>query len=88
MTRNVLVIGLGLIGGSIALALQKAPDTRIIGYDMDAQTREHAQALNIVHDTVTDPQAIAGDVDIIIYVNLALRLLVDIQWQVHIKVAY
>ena len=28
MTRNVLVIGLGLIGGSIALALQKAPQTK------------------------------------------------------------
>lgn len=25
MTRNVLVIGLGLIGGSLALALQKSP---------------------------------------------------------------
>ncbi|MGG2076141.1 hypothetical protein AB1J28_22865 [Lysinibacillus irui] len=30
MTRKVLVIGLGLIGGSIALALQKAPETKII----------------------------------------------------------
>ncbi len=29
MTRNVLVIGLGLIGGSIALALQKAPKRKL-----------------------------------------------------------
>lgn len=67
MTRKVLVIGLGLIGGSIALALQKAPETKIIGYDMDAQTREHAKTLNIVHDIVADPQAVAAEVDVIIF---------------------
>ncbi len=67
MTRKVLVIGLGLIGGSIALALQKAPETKIIGYDMDAKTREHAQTLNIVHDIVVDPKSVAADVDVIIF---------------------
>lgn len=67
MTRKVLVIGLGLIGGSIALALQKAPETKIIGYDMDAQTREHAKTLNIVHDIVADPLAVAAEVDVIIF---------------------
>ena len=34
---------------------------------MDAQTREHAKTLNIVHDIVTDPQAVAADVDVIIF---------------------
>jgi len=67
MTRKVLVIGLGLIGGSIALALQKAPETKIIGYDMDAQTREHAKTLNIVHEIVADPLAVAAEVDVIIF---------------------
>ncbi len=67
MTRKVLVIGLGLIGGSIALALQKAPNTKIIGYDMDETTREHAKTLNIVHDIVTNPQDVAAEVDIIIF---------------------
>ncbi|GLC87060.1 prephenate dehydrogenase [Lysinibacillus piscis] len=67
MTRKVLVIGLGLIGGSIALALQKAPETKIIGYDMDSQTREHAKTLHIVDEIVTDPMQAAADVDVIIF---------------------
>ncbi|MFJ7734831.1 prephenate dehydrogenase [Lysinibacillus sp. NPDC097287] len=67
MTRKVLVIGLGLIGGSIALALQKAPETKIIGYDMDEKTREHAKTLQIVHEVVTDPKEAAAEVDVIIF---------------------
>ena len=67
MTRKVLVIGLGLIGGSIALALQKAPETKIIGYDMDEKTREHAITLQIVHEVVTDPKEAAAEVDVIIF---------------------
>ena len=45
----------------------KAPETKIIGYDMDAQTREHAKTLNIVHDIVADPLAVAAEVDVIIF---------------------
>ena len=67
MTRKVLVIGLGLIGGSIALALQKAPETKIIGYDMDEKTREHAKTLQIVHEVVTNPEEAAAEVDVIIF---------------------
>ena len=55
MTRNVLVIGLGLIGGSIALALQKAPHTKVFGYDFHEQTRELASTLKVVHEVVEDP---------------------------------
>ena len=67
MTRKVLVIGLGLIGGSIALALQKAPETKIIGYDMDEKTREHAKTLQIVNEVVTDPKEAAAEADVIIF---------------------
>ncbi|MEG0258940.1 MAG: prephenate dehydrogenase [Lysinibacillus sp.] len=67
MTRKVLVIGLGLIGGSIALALQKAPETKIIGYDMDEKTREHSKTLQVVHETVADPIEAAAEADVIIF---------------------
>lgn len=39
------IIGLGLIGGSLALALKDG--NRVIGYDRDARTRELARKLNI-----------------------------------------
>ena len=67
MTRNVLVVGLGLIGGSIALALQKAPEVRIFGYDRDPKTREQAAMLNIVHEAVEDPAEVSGLIDVIIF---------------------
>lgn len=34
---------------------------------MDAQTREHAKTLNIVHEIVADPLAVAAEVDVIIF---------------------
>ena len=67
MTRNVLVIGLGLIGGSVALALQKAPQTKIYGYDALPQTRELAKTLKVVHEIVENPKEVADKMDFIIF---------------------
>lgn len=67
MTRKVLVIGLGLIGGSIALSCQKAPNTKVIGYDVSEKTRELAKTLNVVHEVVSDVQKAAEVSDIIIF---------------------
>lgn len=90
MTRKVLVIGLGLIGGSIALALQKAPETKILGYDMDEKTREHAKTLQIVHEVVQDPKVAASEVDVIIFgtpVNATLEWMEQLKsWPLKNKV--
>ncbi|PKC52133.1 PDH-domain-containing protein, partial [Rhizophagus irregularis] len=67
MTRNVFVIGLGLIGGSIALSCQKAPETKVFGYDVQEKTRELAAALNIVHEVVEDVEQAASMADVIIF---------------------
>lgn len=67
MKRNVLVIGLGLIGGSVALALQKAPQTKIYGYDALPQTRELAKTLKVVHEIVENPKDVADKMDYIIF---------------------
>ncbi|BDH61395.1 prephenate dehydrogenase [Lysinibacillus sp. PLM2] len=67
MTRNVFVIGLGLIGGSIALSCQKAPETKVFGYDVQEKTRELAAALNIVHEVVEDVEHAASMADVIIF---------------------
>ncbi|GGG17526.1 prephenate dehydrogenase [Lysinibacillus alkalisoli] len=85
MTRNVLVIGLGLIGGSIALALQKAPEVKIVGYDQDENTAKQAEMLNVVHETVIAPEIAAKDADVIIFgtpVNATLVWLDQLKdWQ-------
>lgn len=67
MTRNVLVIGLGLIGGSIALACQKAPNTKVYGFDLNDKTRELAKTLKVVHEVVDDVVEAAKIADIIIF---------------------
>lgn len=75
MTRTVFVIGLGLIGGSVALSLQKAPNTKVIGYDFQEKTRELAITLGVVDEVVDDPAAFAEHADIIVFgtpVNITL----------------
>ncbi|PYF02829.1 prephenate dehydrogenase [Ureibacillus chungkukjangi] len=67
MTRNVLVIGLGLIGGSIALSCQKAPNTKIYGFDLYEKTRQQARELSIVHEVVDDVLQAASIADVIIF---------------------
>src|SRR5262249_37847597 len=41
--EQIAIVGLGLIGGSLSLALRRSrPDLRILGIDIDAQAREQA----------------------------------------------
>ena len=78
MTRNVLVIGLGLIGGSIALSCQKAPNTKVFGFDLYEKTRQQALELNIVHEVVDEVVNAASIADVIIFgtpVNATLEWL-------------
>ncbi len=60
--RHVAVIGLGLLGGSVARATKAAlPTTHVSGYDADAAVRLRAEAIGLV-DTVaqTAAEAVAG----------------------------
>ena len=51
--KNVLLIGLGLIGGSLALALKKAdPSITIVGADIDSNTIKSAIAKKIIDESV------------------------------------
>ena len=50
MTTHVLIVGLGLIGGSLALAIQKNPEIKIIGFDTDTHTVRKAKKLGVIHD--------------------------------------
>ncbi|WP_066558555.1 prephenate/arogenate dehydrogenase family protein [Croceicoccus bisphenolivorans] len=58
---NVAVIGLGLIGGSVGLAVREAmPDVRVTGWDADAGVREVAAKRGLAHavpDSIDDAVA-------------------------------
>ncbi|MBU9723939.1 MULTISPECIES: prephenate dehydrogenase [Bacillaceae] len=54
MGKRVLIIGLGLIGGSLALTIKKEhPDCEIVGFDLDEKARQLALSLQVI-DRQTD----------------------------------
>lgn len=49
--KRVFIIGLGLIGGSLALAVKKEhPSSIIIGFDVNHEQMELAQSLNVIDE--------------------------------------
>jgi prephenate dehydrogenase len=58
---RVAVIGVGLIGGSVALAAKEALGATVAGYDPDPAVREAALARGALDDAAADvPAAVAG----------------------------
>lgn len=49
MTSRVAIIGLGMIGGSLGLALAQSPEIEVVGYDRDPGTMEQALQMGAVH---------------------------------------
>jgi prephenate dehydrogenase len=48
------VIGLGLIGGSLAKAFNQNTDHNVYGYDADTETMQRAKLVNAVEEELTD----------------------------------
>jgi prephenate dehydrogenase len=64
---NVFVVGLGLIGGSIALAVKKAhPDAVIIGYDVNEQELKLARSLKVIDEAASSLERGMENADLII----------------------
>jgi len=66
MTKRILIAGLGLIGGSIALNLREYTDHYLIGYDINQKTLSYAIDKQIVDQVSTDFEAIVTTVDVCI----------------------
>ena len=54
MRKIVLLVGTGLIGGSIALAIRREHDVFIYGYDINIEQVEKALSLQVIDEVVTD----------------------------------
>lgn len=68
MTKRLLLIGIGLIGGSLALAVKRGqPTVRIIGHDAQLETLAQALRLGVIDEVATDfdEQAVQADVIIL-----------------------
>jgi prephenate dehydrogenase len=65
MKTTITVVGVGLIGGSIALALRKDPDVRIVGFDLRQDVLDKALTLGVIHAGTTDLQTAVREAHVI-----------------------
>ncbi len=64
---RVTIIGLGLIGSSVARAIRaNMPGVRITGYDNDSGVRERARSLNFCDDITDLPRTAVIDADLVL----------------------
>lgn len=63
---QVAILGIGLIGGSLALGLKKRTDCHVLGYDILAESVDYAKAHGVVDDGSTDLAAVVTEADVII----------------------
>ncbi len=67
MKQKVLIVGLGLIGASLAIAIKKAhPEKHLLGWDFYEETRTIAKNKHIVDEIPTSFEAGAVQADIIL----------------------
>jgi cyclohexadieny/prephenate dehydrogenase len=66
--RQVTVVGLGLLGGSIGHAVQAfLPDTTVVGWDADPQVRAQAAELGLAHRIAESAETAAQGSDLVIF---------------------
>lgn len=66
MPKKIMMIGLGLIGGSLALAVKKEhPEVIIYGWDQNQQSQKIAKEKGIIDETCDNWQQTAEDMDVI-----------------------
>ena len=74
--ERIAIVGLGLIGGSLALALRRArPQTWIIGIDVDARTLEQATEERAIDAAATPELARLDGCDTVVLCTAAQPLL-------------
>ncbi|RYG73606.1 prephenate dehydrogenase [Lentibacillus lipolyticus] len=66
IVRTIFVIGLGLIGGSLAKCFAKSETNHVIGYDIDQQTMDFARINGIIDEASSAITTAANKADYII----------------------
>ena len=84
--ERVSIIGVGLLGGSLAKVLRKLGLAKsIIGYGRNKANLNEAKKLNIIDDVAPDIQSAAKDTDLIVFCSQC-KPLGNSQWRwVHIS---
>ncbi len=72
---NIAIVGLGLIGGSLAKALRQKTDHHLLGFDQDRAVLDRALAEGVLAEALTEENLSCCDI-----LLLALRPQAIIQW--------
>lgn len=85
MQQTVFIIGLGLIGGSLALGLKRNKEVKIIGYDANAHTLQTAKRISVIDEIAKNIEDGTEFADIIVFatpVSETIRLMNELpKWQ-------
>jgi prephenate dehydrogenase len=76
LSQRLGIIGLGLVGGSLALALRRArPTVRILGVDVDAGALDQARAAGAIDESAAPGSAALADCEVVVLAQPAAALL-------------
>lgn len=64
--KHIALIGLGLMGGSMAMALRERSDYEITGFDCSPSTLEEAKRRGLIDHMAVDPENAVKDADLVI----------------------
>ena len=73
---NIVIVGLGVVGGSFAMALNKAGYENVYGIDVNEETIKKAKNLGIIKEGSTEGTDLLGKADITI-VSIYPKLVID-----------
>ena len=76
MKKQIAIVGLGLIGGSLSMALRGFEDYEIVGVDRDGATLDFAAAHGVADRLTSDGPAAIAEADLV-YLCLHPRGIVD-----------
>ncbi|MBB4823762.1 prephenate dehydrogenase [Sporosarcina luteola] len=84
MKRKVAIIGLGLIGGSLGLALKRNPDITVTGFDQSYKTADEAYRRGIIDTIAPSAESACEKADFVFFatpVNTTVALLKEaVHW--------
>lgn len=66
MKKSIVIVGLGLIGGSLALALKGFEDYEVVGVDVSQPTLRYAAEHGVADRVAADAAAVVPDADVTI----------------------
>ncbi len=73
---NIVIVGLGVVGGSFAMALNKAGYENVYGIDVNMETIKKAKNLGIIKEGSTEGKDLLGKADITI-ISIYPKLVID-----------